>query len=823
MKQNIDDWKYESMDERGWLDAFVPGSIHLDLIRNKIISDPFYGQIEEEVQWIGKNDWNYRSVFDQKAEVLKMPNKVLYFHGLDTFSEVILNSHSILNTNNMFHSWEVDVTELLKEKNNILEVKFFSPINRLSKVLKDLPYNLPADNDKAGGVSPFIRKAPYHFGWDWGPCLVTMGIWKNVDLIGWNSFRSHYVSINQKAFENGSATIETEIEIESKVDTNATIMISSSKGKVSDNHIVSIKKGYNSLRREVKIKNPLLWWPVGHGNQSLYQFNISIEIDGETQHFTKRIGIRDIKLNTSIDKSGNKFEIVINGKAIFCKGANWIPTDSFTTRTSKAKYQEIIDHAINANFNTIRVWGGGIYENDDFYDICDEKGLIVWQDFMFACSLYPGDAEFLDSVKEEADYQIKRLKHHPSIVLWCGNNEVGVAWHNWEWKENLPSKLFEKDYNELFHKILPLTIDKCDGTRPYWPTSPGLNDELPKSGQSLNSGDFHYWGVWHAGEPINAYNNNIGRFMSEYGMQSFPSIDTIKDFCTIKELDEYSNTISAHQKASLGNKNLDKYLYSKYPRAKDFESYIILTQLMQSDALRTAIEAHRSAMPFCMGSLYWQLNDCWPGISWSTIDYFGNWKASHYEVKKAFEPLLIVVSEKEGSIKINVINEGATIKDSMLKINLLKFDGRNIFSSKVDVPVIETGVKNLYELNEKSTLDKIEKSQSIMRLELIKKRKVIASKDYFFSEPKSFTLEKPSFNFTVKEINSKIHIQVSAFKFLYKLYFSCKSHRGVFDDNFIVMLPGEQKTIKFHPNNTNLAHGGLPVFELKTFYELIEH
>jgi len=813
-------WQLEYIKDGNsrWIDAQVPGDVYLDLLDNNLIPDPFISENEEKVQWVSKQNWVYRLVFSIDPSIINKKNKHLYFEGIDTFSEISLNNTQILTTNNMFHPWEIDVSNLLIPKNNELIIKLKSPLDVAKSIKEALPYKLPADNDKAGGASPFIRKAPYHFGWDWGPSLVNMGIWKKIKIFGWDSFRTTYSTINQKYCDPNLALLEAELHIHSNQTIKGLVTIVEEKSLTNKKFEINLKPGPNIIHHEINILSPDLWWPNGYGSQPLYNFHFSIKLNKSVIKVKKQIGIRSIFIDTSSDKEGAKFEINVNGKPIFAKGANWIPADSFPTRISKYNYNQRLNDAVDANFNTIRVWGGGIYEPDEFYDLCDKKGLLVWQDFMFACSMYPADDDFLKSVEKEVSYQIKRLKHHASIALWCGNNEIGVAWHNWGWKEKLPIEVWKKDYNELFHKLIPDIIAKNDPYRFYWPTSPGFTTELPSEGQKYHMGDNHYWGVWHGGDPFSAFKENTGRFMSEYGMQSFPDLETIKMFCPTNEFEKNSRSITSHQKASLGNKNLEKYLNMYYPEEKDFESFVILSQIMQSYTLKIAIETHRSSMPKCMGTLYWQLNDCWPGISWSTLDYYGNWKASHYEVKRLFEPLILTAIEKNNEIIFYAINDNEIIHNLILIIKAISSNGIILNEEKIKINSLEYGSNQINKMSKKAMV----KDVDFLRLELMSKDNCLSKNDHFITEPNNLILEKPSFNFNYKINNSKIHLQVNANNFLYKLHLTCKNQNGVFEDNFFEMLPNEQRTIEFYPNKNK---GPLPYsydFELKTFYELVK-
>ena len=430
-----------------------------------------------------------------------------------------------------------------------------------------------------------------------------------------------------------------------------------------------------------------------------------MSVESSTNHVQvlKRIGIRDVFIKRERDEKGKSFEIHINGKPIFSKGANWIPADSFTTRIQPDDYKKLIATARDANMNTLRVWGGGIYEPDIFYELCDEMGIMVWQDFMFACSMYPAHQEFLASVEREAEYQVKRLKSHPSIILWCGNNEIASGWLSWGWKEELPSSIWD-DYKKIFHDLLPNVCEKLDPGRFYWPSSPGHSLTPPESDQIYGSGDNHYWGVWHGGDGFEAFEENIGRFLSEYGMQSFPEMGTIMKFAEEKDLDINSKVMKDRQKASLGTGNLIKYIEDYFLPQTDFRSIVVLSQIMQAFAIKAAVEIHRRSMPFCMGTLYWQFNDCWPAISWSSVDYFGNWKALHYHAKRFFNEIIIVIHEKEERIHISVINDKHKKVDSRIQLKLSTFEGFMLYEKTFDYTITEASSEVVYSFEKRDIL-----------------------------------------------------------------------------------------------------------------------
>ena len=793
-------WIFQKKEGNEWLNAIVPGCVHLDLLNNNQIPDPFFGTNEKKIQWVSDVDWIYKLSFYPDKKLLDRDKIVLIFHGLDTYAKVYLNSNKILDTNNMFHPWAVEVQDILKVNENELLVYFYSPINSVLPALKRKDYILPADNDKIKNTSPYTRKAPYHYGWDWGPSFATSGIWKSVELIGYDNWRVKSIHIHQEKVTKQKADLIIKVDIESFIDSDAVLTISELSKGINTSESIFLSKGLNIINKKMFINDPDLWWPIGHGGQNLYDFNIVFETKGYNQTIRKRVGLRDFRVDQKIDHAGTGFTFVINGKPIYSKGANWIPADFFTTRLKKEDYYRLLKSAVSANMNTLRVWGGGIYESEHFYNICDEMGILVWQDFMFSCALYPGDKEFLKSVEKEARFQVSRLKDHPSIILWCGNNEIAWAWHNWGWKDKYPKDVFEQDYNNLFHKILPRVCKELDPCRFYWPSSPGDDDSLPLRGQNYGKGDNHFWEVWHGGKDFQAFEDNIGRFMSEFGMQSFPDLKTVASFCDSKENYLESDTIKAHQKASLGNRNVKKYIDMYFPTPKDFDSFVVLSQIMAGEAIKKAVESQRRSMPYCMGSLYWQLNDCWPVASWSSLDYYGNWKALHYFAKDFFNPIIISITEIEREISFFIVCDKNDIKKAELLIELFNFSGKLKYSEKIVFNVPSNSSAKVFSMNKSLMLKSTNPDEVILRSAVIIKKKKIFSSDYIFAKPKELKLPKQDFRCSYKKNQDEYIITIKAESFLYRFYLHCTNDSGVFSKNYFNMLPGEIVKINYLPS-----------------------
>ncbi|HZB46219.1 MAG TPA: glycoside hydrolase family 2 TIM barrel-domain containing protein, partial [Pyrinomonadaceae bacterium] len=564
-------WKFREAGKGAWRAATVPGCVHTDLLKNGVIEDPFYRDNEKRLQWIGKTDWEYETTFRVAPGTLARRNVELVFEGLDTYATVALNGVELLSADNMFRTWRVDAKKALKAGENTLSVRFRSPINEVLPRMKALGYELPAVNDQGEKTSPHTRKAPYHYGWDWGPRFVTSGIWKPVRLEAWDGARVADFHVEQKQLDRAAASMSAVVELVADRDTDATVILDEASGsRRLAARSVKLRPGVNRVRVDFRLERPRLWWPAGLGPQHLYSFR-TLVLDGKQllDEAATRVGLRTLELRQQPDQWGKSFEFVVNGVPVFAKGGNWIPADSFPTRVTRERYRRLLESARDANMNMLRVWGGGIYELDDFYELCDELGLMVWQDFMFACSMYPGDKDFLESVRAEAVDNVRRLRNHPSVVLWCGNNEVETAWLHWGWKQNLPAKLWD-DYLKIFHGVLPEVVAEHDPSRPYWPSSPSSN--LEEDPDSQRVGDVHYWEVWHASKPFEFYEKQHPRFMSEYGFQSFPMIESVNAYTVPADHDIQSPVMLAHQKHPRGNQLIREYMLREYAEPKDFES-----------------------------------------------------------------------------------------------------------------------------------------------------------------------------------------------------------------------------------------------------------
>lgn len=659
-------WTFREFGQEDWLPAQVPGSNFTDLWRAGRIEDPYFGDAEPRLQWIERADWEYRCTFDVTADELAGDGVALVFDGLDTLCDVRLNGADLLSSDNMFRSYRVEVRDRLRVGANELAFHFRSPVlyGEARQVADGFTY--PAENDKTDAhASVHVRKAPYHFGWDWGPKYVPSGVWRPVWLDVVRRGRIVDVQYRIDALSEAQAVLAFDVEIEGEGEVEITC------------DVPGITPVLGATAR-VLIDNPRLWWPNGLGEAFLYRFTATLRDDaGVIDRATTRVGLRTIRVRNEPDAIGECFEIEVNGRRTFMKGANYIPSDSFLERVTPERYAQLFRDAVDANMNMLRVWGGGTYESDLFHDLADEHGILIWQDFMFSCTLYPSDPAFLANVAEEARQQIRRLRRHPSLALWCGNNEVslGIAYWNWPTTFAYPAELFERlvaANRDLFERLLRDLATEHDPDRFYLPSSPiGFwNDPADDA-----HGDNHYWGVWHGEEPLSAYAERVPRFMSEYGFQSYPDIASVERFTDPDDRVVGSAALALHQKHPRGDAIIGRFLRQHYGEPRDFASFCTLSQLTQADGLRIAFEAHRRAMPRCMGSLYWQFNDCFPAISWSSIDFFGRWKALHYQAARSFASLILSTEPVEGGFAIHAVSDLRDPVEGELVIELIDFDG----------------------------------------------------------------------------------------------------------------------------------------------------
>lgn len=842
----LNEWRFKACDESEWNEARVPGTVHSDLLRNGKISDPFYGTNEHDLQWIDKKDWEYQTVFNLAEDWKRCRHIELAFDGLDTYADVYVNEQHVLSTDNMFRAWSVDIGEFIVPGENTLRVRFRSPIAEDLPKLEKLGYPLPATNDQSelGGlgdrkVSVFARKAPYHYGWDWGPRFVTSGIWREVRLNGWSGPRLTDLFIRQDKVTAEEAKLTAVVEIESAAAWQGTLEVAAD-GRTWAKE-VTLAPGRQTLELAAELAEPRLWWCRGLGEPNRYAFTASLREGGETVSSRRVItGLRDIRLIRQRDDAGTSFLFKLNGVPVFIKGANHIPNDSFSPEVTAERYRHEIASAAESNMNMLRVWGGGIYEEEVFYELCDEYGLLVWQDFMFACSMYPGDDAFLNSVAAEAEYNVKRLRNHPCIALWCGNNEIDSAWAHfeeeggWGWKKDYTAEQRSKiwaDYEAIFHRILPEVVERWSGGIAYWPSSPLrelTGDERQHATKVTGEGDIHYWGVWHAVEPFSNYNERVGRFMSEYGFQSFPELSTVLKYATEEQLELESEVMLAHQKNGRGNQLIKEYMEQYLPAPRDFKAFLYMSQVLQAEAIQTAIEAHRRNKPYCMGTLYWQMNDCWPVASWAGMDYYGRWKALQYVVRRSFGEIMLSIdggteagdgkgpdeeakSEAraeestgagtgKGVVTVYLVSDRSEPLHARLRLELFDFGGRSLGEHTRELVLPADAAQVVYTAPAEELLNGRD-PRGVVLLATVEQehageRVVLARRPHYFASFRD--IELPPAKVTVEEVPGS---GGSAFKLstdaLARQVWLHAEEEGVFSDNFFDLIPGQPVTVEF--------------------------
>lgn len=769
------DWILKKKGENKAYPASVPGSVYETLLVNGVISDPFYGMNEFDSKWVYESDWEYSTTLFADEELLNSEVVFLRFKGLDTICKVYFNEEEILNSENMHRIYDCYLKNREKnilKRNNLIRVLFKSPVREAYEIVRNMGFdinNIGAHDFQIPGVET-LRKAYHSFGWDWGPKIPDMGIWRDVELHTFTDTMIDDLTINtdiefskpgkaEKAIVKTQLTLNSHREIDAGDDYSVRYVIGNKEETVCD--VVKMVKG-NLISNDIKLNDPELWWTKEFGTPALYQISVFL-LCGTTivDEKTLEFGIREVNLIRNKDKWGETFYFELNKIPIFAKGGNWIPSDSLIVRGRRKKlYEKVIRDCVDANMNMIRVWGGGVYEDDEFYDYCDHKGILVWQDFTFACRPTPDFQGFEENIKLEAIDNIKRLRNHPSLAIWVGNNEMEEGWVYWGFDKVVPGlKTF---YLKLFEDILPSCVSEFDGNRPYWPSSPSSGGKFLNP-DSADYGDSHYWEVWHDGYPLESYREFDSRFMSEFGFESFPDIKTVKTFCPEDQMVYNSEIMENHQKNSAGNQKIYDYMEKQFSIPKEFEKQIILSQLSQAEAMQYGVEHWRRNRNdyHCMGALYWQINDCWPVASWSSIDYYGRWKALHYVAKRFFNPLMISGCETEKDMEVWISNDYNEAFEGTYEIEVVSTGGEVLYTTSETVKV----EKLSSEMVKKITLEEIKSSAEdcIVFFKLLNERTETVSEGFkLFCVPKKLSLEKPVYDCKLDQNGSSYSLTLSS-------------------------------------------------------------
>ncbi|WP_293714970.1 beta-mannosidase [Stenotrophomonas sp. UBA7606] len=800
-----------------WKQATVPGSVHTDLMAAGLISDPYVGAAEAGLQWIGLGDWEYRARFDVDAATLARPHAELRFDGLDTFAEVRLNGQPLLKADNAHRTWRARVDGRLRAQGNELQIVFRSPIRTLLPQVQAMPHkiagNYPSpygDEPKDAMVGNFVRKPAYHFGWDWGPRYVTAGVWRQVHLDSWNQQRITDLAVRTDALDANKADLNVLLQVEQadKADTQQVVIdVRDPDGNLVA-HIkrdVALTPGENIVSLPLQIDKPRRWWPVGYGAQDRYTVQARLG-EGKQDALTSsiRIGLRTVQLQREEDKDGGQgFGFVINGVPVFAKGANVIPFDAFAARVTRERLRRDLQAARDANMNMLRNWGGGYYEDDAFFDIADELGLLVWQDFMFGGGMQPGyDPAFRANVVAEARDNIRRLRHHPSIVLWCGNNEEETAWKDWGHGKTLKeadpvfaAKVWQ-GYVDLFGTDLRKVVAEEGLGVPYWASSP--SNDLDTKANDSRRGDKHYWEVWgNPALPPTAYLKETPRFMSEYGLQAWPQLSTVDAFATADEQRIDGPVIEAHQKflAGKGNERLLHYIEMEFGTPRNFADFVYLSQMMQAEGIELAALHHRASRPYTMGSLYWQLNDVWPGASWSSVDYYGNWKALNFHARRFFAEMAVAALRDEGSTRVSLLNDGADAVQAQWRLRVLDFDGRPLQQQHKAIRLPAGAATEVARFSDAELLQGADPHRTVAVFELLRGDTLIAQRLVYFTAAKQQALQPAQLHSELRAEGDHYLLELRADKLVRGIWIGFNNADASVEDNAFDLLPGQTRTL----------------------------
>ncbi len=784
-------WRLTQTGQRGQIPAQVPGCVHLDLLAAGRIPDPYYRENENQLQWIGEKTWIYSRTFTLPKNMRRAGRMLLCCDGLDTLATVWLNGRSLGRTDNMYRRWEFDITSFVKPGVNRLEIRFASVLPYIQR--REKQRHLPT---WVFPGSSWVRKEPCNFGWDWGPRLMTCGIWRNIEVRAFDIARFTDVAIRQQ-HQNRRVNLHISASLErlQKKPLKITACVAHA-GKIIS-QAQGVTRGKNHLL-EILIKNPKLWWPNGMGAQPLY--DVTVELRDEDGHLldsvSRRIGLRTLELRRRKDRWGQSFEFVVNGRPFFAKGADWIPADTFAPRVDENLYRRLLHSAADAHMNMLRVWGGGFYENDVFYDICDELGLCIWQDFMFACSTYPAfDKAFLANVRAEAEDNIKRLRHHTCLALWCGNNEleqnlVGPRWDD--------KHMSWRDYARLFDKLLPQVVQKFDPDRPYWPGSPHRPVGNRQDYNHPSAGDAHLWQVWHGGEPFEWYRTAGHRFVSEFGFQSFPEPPTVASYTRSEDRNITAPVMEHHQRSPRGNKRIMSYMLDWFRMPKNFEMTLWLSQILQAQGVEYGVEHFRRNRPRTMGAIYWQLNDCWPVASWASIDSFGRWKALHYRARRFYAPLLLSAVEfpESSRMELHITSDLASAVSGEIVWRVVSLDGKTLSrgSFRSHIP----GAKNtrVAAVDINSLAQRHGRQNLLLFAQLVMNGRCVSMAAASLVKPKHLELRDPALSSRIRQVRpGEYAITLKAKRPALWTWLALSKSDGDFSDNFLPLAPGQAYTI----------------------------
>jgi len=841
-------WRFRAVGETDWAEALVPGTVHADLLRTGRIEDPFYRDNELKAQWVEGREWEYEHDFEVAPVLLAADRVMLECRGLDTIAELTLNGRPLAKTINMWIEYAFDVKSRLRPGINTLRIVFRSPLawseaqRRTEPKAKSFCRPGSPGLDARKGLSFWLRKEACSFGWDWAPRLVGCGIWKAIRLAAYEAGRIEDVSIGQDLTNPKSArlTVETQVALFAGEKLQLEIEV-----KLKSRRIASAMQRVSAserIRTVLEVPQPKLWWPQGWGRQPLYTVTFTLRADGRVAHEQRRrIGLRTVELLREKDARGEGFAFRVNGRVLAAKGANWVPLDALPGRLTEAHYRRMLDAARDANFNMLRIWGGGRYEADVFYEACDERGLLVWHDFMFAVGPYIANAAYVANVRSEISNVVRRLRHHPCIALWCGNNEsesnmtTGHAW-----TKHHPTATWA-EYDAIFHRAIPREVAKHDPARPYWPSSPHHPRDRAKRGADWEggSGNAHSWKVWHEAEPFSYFERfSRMRFVTEFGFESLPPTETIRAFTAPADRRFNSYVLDHHEKAGVmkrsvlevsppdrGSARLARYVAGYYPMPGNLEEWVYITQLMHGEGLRVGVEAVRRAFPSATGVLFWQFGDIWPVTSYASVDYHGRWKGPQYFARRFFNPVLVGAEVKDTAVTLWASNDGLNPMQARLEWRLARFDNTIVERGETTVSLAAGASKVLARLSFPQVAEDpahatyrndsfANTGRYYLWYQLRRDLRVLSANAAFFAPAKYLQLPDPALRVTWRRRGDRHFASVSSRAFAAFVELSLRRGYAQFSDNFFHLLPGEVREVEVTDATTPLAAGAITVRSL---------
>jgi beta-mannosidase len=798
------EWKVSQAGKDDWIPATVPGCVHTDLLASKRIPDPFDRDNEKAVQWVGESDWIYKRIFNVPEEVLKNDRVLLRCEGLDTLVTIQINSRKVGQADNMFRLWEFDVKPFLLAGDNLIELTFESPFTCFKEKESDLE---PAKWIKGRA---WVRKEPCSFDWDWGPCLPSCGIWKNITLETFNDGRIADLLVQQKIDGKHKAILDMALAVElvgeSTKPFQAVITVLN-QGKTVAKKNFTVVEGFG--RGQLEIRHPKLWWPAGMGEQPLYEVQLELlNADGKTVDAkSQRIGLRELKAVLPQGDSPLHFEA--NGIPFFAKGANWIPCDSFTSRITPEILRRYVADAAAVNINTLRFWGGGYYEDDALFDACDEMGICVWMDFKFACAAYPAfDREFMENVRHEARDNLRRLRHHPCIAVWCGNNEISLSW--WKGPTWAPNRMSTTDYDELFKNLL------AEEVRRYAPQANYVSG-------SPDCGDTHYWEVWHGPKTFEAYRTQSG-FMSEFGYQSFPEPKTVRAFTNEEDRKSVVTPVmNWHQRSggSNGNQKMVDMIHHYFNPPKDFDATLWLSQILQGYGIKIGAEYWRQTMPKSMGCVFWQYNDIWPGMSWSSVDYFGRWKALHYMAQKFYSPVLAsgLENTKDGTVELFVTSDLLEPHHGKLSWNVTDLAGKTLSQDSLRVKIPSRKSEKVKTLNLNEQIQNLGANGFLTWLKLEVDGRTVSENLVLLALPKELKLPDPKLVTQVEKSGDGFLVTIKSKAPALWVWLGLENEDARYADNFVHLLPDAPRTILVQPRSALREIAFLKELQVRSLFD----